>query len=314
MPPTRQAGRGARHPTAASNHEMLKAVSKEAIGALTKVEGNAPTIKFNKLVYHLHKELAASRDRSLHFDLPFRWYLYGAVVDINPIFGYVVSHNPEEEMSGDFSWHPGRARIAVDEGVMIEIQTLARQFARKYAGPEGVAPMLRDHYVDAPLPFQKAFLEWSLSADDMIRGRTPDSPATASALFERLEADFPGDLEPRLVPMFDRLSLFLEPLIQQRVASNLRELRWQVDCMKEFWQTFCLFLSTRYNHGIPESETARYSARAEAELVAYKRRLSAFLTHEYADPRAASVPEAYENSGRALSEAMHAALSDGGPT
>jgi len=56
--------------------------------------------------------------------------------------------------------------------------------------------------------------------------------------------------------------------------------------MWEFWATFCLFLSLRYNHAISKPRLDSYRERAERELVAYKRRLGAALETRYLDSRA----------------------------
>lgn len=302
------AGRAGQRP--GSDRDALKMVSKAAIEALTRVDGTASGIKFNKLVYHIHKKLSLAADRRLRFSLPHRWYLYGAVVDLDTLYGYIVSRNPEEEMLGDFTWNAGRAALDGPEGLWEEASALAQEFAATYAGPEGIPAMLRAHYADAPLQFQRDYLEWSLLTEDMIRGRAMDSPPVAALYFHKLEATFPTEMEPRLSPLFARLALFLGPLIEDRGASELQVLRWQVDSVREFWRVFCLFLSSKYNAGLAPARLDHYEHRAVEELTAYKRRLSAFLTHEYAE----AVPdEKHLNGrvGRSLAEALSASISGG---
>lgn len=295
-----------------SDRDALKAVSRAAIEALTRVDGTASGIKFNKLVYHIHKAFSRAENRSLHFSLPHRWYLYGAVVDLGPLYGSILSRNPEEEMLGDFTWNGGRTALHVSPDFETEAPNLASAFARKYAGPEGVAPMLREHYSDAPLQFQRDYLEWSLTTDDMVRGRTADSPAAAAALFQKMESSYPRDLEPRLNPIFNRLWLYLDPLVGERGTAELGVLRWQAETVRDFWRVFCLFLSSKYNTDLPREAVEHYQTRALEELVAYKRRFSAFLSHEYAE-KTSEASRVEGTLGNSISGAISESLAGGGP-
>ncbi len=267
----------------AKDANLLPVVLHRAVSALQEADGRAAGVKFNKLVMDIYWQLSKAENKRLHFGVPYRWYLYGAVVDDYVVRELVRFDHPEDEMRTNVVWVPDRPpRLARDsEGASEEIDHICAEFARKYAGPEAIAEMLRDHYTHAPEKFQKDFLEWSLSTRAILRGYESDSPDRVRALLRTLSTSYPRDLEPRLTPAFQRLALYLEPIVDERKREDFSTLRLSVDALWEFWATFGLFLSLRHNEGIPADRLAAYRKHAETELEAYKRRLSAFLEQGY---------------------------------
>lgn len=292
---------------------MFRFVSKVAIESLIKVDGYASGVKFNKLVFYLHKKLSESGNRAFRFRLPYRWYLYGAVVDFHPLLGYATARDPDHEMLNDLTWNPGQGRVDGPEGLLDEIVPMAIQFARKYSGREGIPQMLRDHYVDAPLDFQRDYLSWSQLTSDMAYGTLIDSPAVATLAFRNLERDYPTDLDPRLTPLFNRLVLYLDPLVGERRTADLKTLRGQVAVVEEFWRVFCLFLSLKHNSNLEPTTLTRFKERADEELLAYKRRLSAYLNDGYVLNQTGAVEpdDQTDNIGDSLTESAQAELLGG---
>jgi len=262
---------------------MLRA----AIDALRAGEGRAGGLKFNKLVFELQRELAKSKNKKFHAVVPHRWYLYGAVVDDLALHQLVEFDHPEDELRSNVRWvgGPRRALPAGYEGIRDEIEQVCGAFVRKYHGREGIGPMLRAHYENAPLEFQRRFLEWSLTIRDALKGYADDVPETQFKLFRAAVDAYPSDLEQRLSPSFERLVLFLEPLVHGRTPGDLKTLARCGDAMWDFWVTFCLFLSLKHNEGLSPQRLGGFRNRAETELPAYKRRLTAFLEQQYLEER-----------------------------
>jgi hypothetical protein len=259
-----------------------------AVENLNRVDGRASGIKFNKLLYYLHKKLSAATNPSMRVDVPYRWYLYGAaaVIESPLLFGTVRVDHPEDEARSnielvhDFQ----RAHAREPEGLRQESTALARPWAEKYRGEEGVPSMLRDHYLDAPNgpgDFQRAYLEWSLLTRSILTFQRADSLSETTSAFEIMVRTFPAHLEPRLTPAFSQLTMFLEPRVAERKLHDRRALEVDVQAMREFWQTFCLFLSKAFHHHVERESLAYWSGRAESELVIYKRKLAAFLEQGY---------------------------------
>lgn len=294
---------------------VFAVVAKHAIDTLQSVDARPSGLKFNKLVLELFWHLASSRNKAMHFDVPYRWYLYGGVVDDYAVHGLVRFDHPDDEYHTDAIWiGPPKLRVPTKaEGLMEEVVVFSDEFARKYAGQDGIPPMLRHHYRKAPLPFQRDFLEWSLLGRAILGGYQDDSPAQTNRAFGQLQASFPGDLEPRLTPAFERLTLYLEPYIVERAPGDWRTLHLATEALWEFWKVFGLFLSLQHNYNIPQDRLNRYRARAEIELEAYKRRLTAFLQDRYLREIPGVQAGGFDLSqiGRFLSDEVRSSL-DGG--
>ena len=266
-----------------SSGKVLRAVLGASISAIREVDGRVSGLKFNKLAMELYWRLSKAQNRAFHFVLPHRWYLYGAVVDDFTLRDCVRFDHPENELEtnveavslGLFDMKSAPA------GLREEIEPVAREFARRHAGQAGIPGMLRDHYIMAPLQFQREFLEWSQLTRAILFGYEPDAPHAVALRFDRLVKSYPPELEPRLTTAFGRLALYLEPLVSGRPMGDLGKLRETVTALWDFWTAFCLFLSVRSNDGIPAARLESYRAHAETELTAYKRRLSAYLENGY---------------------------------
>jgi hypothetical protein len=294
---------------------VFAVAAKRAIDTLQAVDGRASGLKFNKLVLELFWHLSKSENKAMHFDVPYRWYLYGAVVDDYAVQNLVRFDHPDDEYRTDTIWiGPPKPKVpAKAEGLAEEVVVFAQNFATKYAGRDGIPPMLRDHYAKAPLDFQRDFLEWSLLGRAILDGYQDDSPAQTQRAFVKLQTSFPRDLEARLSPAFERLTLYLEPYIAERVPGDLRTLELALDVLWEFWKVFGLFLSIRHLNAIPPDRIDRYRVRAEIELEAYKRRLTAFLQDRYIRENPGVQQTGFDLSqiGRFLSEEVRSRL-DGG--
>lgn len=274
--PVRQSARGR------TNKAVLAAVVKSAVTALVEVDGRASGIKFNKLIYAAHKRLSAGGNTDFHFELPHRWYLYGAVSDERALWDFARFHRPDDEVGTDVELMPRhRSGWRTPEGLVEELDPFATEFARRFAGSEGVPAMLREHYVDAPQQFERDFLEWSLLTRSILKGYSEDSPERVASTFQKLETSFEAGFEPRLTPAFNRLALFLKPRVERRPFRDLGALDLDVGAMWDFWQVYCLFLSVRFNVGYSVDRVASFEARAETEADAYKRKIAAFLQAGY---------------------------------
>lgn len=269
--------------SAAPSDSLLGYVLEKAIDSLRAAEGRAAGLKFNKLVFAVQRELAKSKTRKFHFTVPYRWYLYGAVVDDFALRNLVEFDHPEEELRTNVRWVGGARRSLPRgyEGLADEIEVVCQSFVKEYHGREGLGPMLRAHYQFAPLEFQRKFLEWSLGARDTIDGYAADVPEIHLKLLRGVVESFPSNLEPRLSPPLERLILYVEPLLHGRAPGDLKMLDLCWGAMWDFWSTFCLFLSLKYNEGLSQQRLASFRNRAETDLVAYKRRLNAFLEQQY---------------------------------
>jgi hypothetical protein len=258
-------------------------VCASAISALTEADGRASGLKFNKLLYHVHKELGKSKDPNIRFQLAYRWYLYGAATEMRTIADIVGLTHPEDEYRTDVHLLPSATSKPHDSpgGFSEEVELICHRFAGTYRGTKGIAPMLRAHYEDAPEDFQRDFLEWSLQARGILGGYILDSPSSTLRMFQTMVKSYPSSLEPRLTPAFHRLAIYLEPLIAERRQGEFAPLRKYAEALWDFWSIFVLFLSVKYNNDIPPPILPAYRERAESELDAYKRRLSAFLQAGY---------------------------------
>jgi len=267
----------------ASQGGVLRAVLGTSISSIRETDGRVSGLKFNKLAMELYWKLSKAENRAFHFVLPHRWYLYGAVVDDYTLRDHIKFDHPDNELetnveaafAGLFDMRSAPA------GLREEIEPFATDFARKHAGQAGIPGMLRDHYRRAPLPFQRDFLEWSQLTRAILFGYEPDDSRTVALHFNRLVKSYPQELEPRLTSAFGRLALYLEPIVTGRTSGDLGKLKEAVTALWDFWTAFCLFLSVRYNNGLPDARLESYRAHAETELTAYKRRLSAYLENGY---------------------------------
>jgi hypothetical protein len=291
---------------------VLPLALKSAITNLQEADGRVAGLKLNKLIYELFRQLSTAKDAALHFTLPHRWYLFGAVIDDRSLASLVRFDHPEDEYKTNAVWvGPAKPRVGdAPDGLLEEIEQICAKFAHEYAGPEGIAPMLRDHYRSAPLQFQRDFLEWSLLSREILRGYRPDSPALLQGHFSKMLKSYPADLEPRLTPAFQRLMLFLEPKVANRTSGDLAELEAHAVALWDFWTAFCQFLSISHNHGIPPERLAGFRSRAERELVGYKRRLTAYLEQGYLReaPPTPAAPYDFSEIGAFLSEEIRATL------
>ncbi|MBM4249585.1 MAG: hypothetical protein FJ149_09185 [Euryarchaeota archaeon] len=254
-----------------------------SISSIREADGRVSGLKFNILAMELYWKLSKAENKAFHFVLPYRWYLYGAVVDGYMLRDCIKFDHPDNELgtnveavsAGLFDMRSAPA------GLREEIEPFTWDLARKHAGQAGIPGMLRDHYRMVPLPFQRDFLEWSQLTRAMLFGYEPDDSRTVALHFNRLVKSYPQELEPRLTSAFGRLALCLEPIVTGRTTGDLGKLREAVTALWDFWTAFCLFLSVRYNEGLPDARLKSYRAHAETELPAYKRRLSAYLENGY---------------------------------
>jgi len=301
---TRLTARRARTDGAAQgNRDLLALALFSSIRALEEYEGRAGGLKFNKLAFAVYKRLSRAQDPGLHFPLPHRWYLHGAVVDDFAVRDLVRFDHPEDETRTTAIWIPKPPRLTPkgSEGAREEIEAECTAFIRRLERSDDPIPdMLREHYRFAPLDFQRDFLEWTLLAKDILRGYHLDIPERAATLFSALATSFPRDVAPALGPALDRLVLYLEPLLRRRAPGGMEPLRQAFEMSWEFWAVFCLFLSMRYNEGVPPSRLAAYRQRSEKELVAFKRRLSSYLEEGYIREGTPTSSRASDAVGRAL--------------
>jgi hypothetical protein len=281
---------------------MLELVLYTAQRTLQERDGRCAGIKFNKLVFSIYQKFQEAENPELHFKLPYRWYLYGAVVDFGELHGVVISDHPEDEPRSNvyYTGAPPKA----SEPARSEIQHECDGFCERYPGDQRYKEMLREHYGSAKEPFQRAFLEWNFLVTDMAKGH---EPVSAPALLDRLDAlarGFPKEIAPGLGAPFSRLCLALEGVLRRPMPPHLDEIVLIKDMAWDFWSTFCLFLSQRFNENISQPRLAAYKERAGKDLVAYKRRLMAALETVYLDPRNLREPDM--GSIRALSSMLAA--------
>ncbi len=246
---------------------------------LRRCDGRAAGIKFNKLVFSIHLAFSKASNTKLHFTLPYRWYLYGAVVDTAELGGVIDIDHEEDEMRSTVRYRG--AKPHVDPAVHEEIERICDRFCAQYPRTDRHDDMLRENYKSAKLDFQRAFLEWNILVQDMKHGSVEISNTLLRRYLIDLQRDFPEDLEPRLEPGFRRLAVYIEGLLSRPHPLRMTEVRLVGDLMWEFWSIFCLFLSIKYNEGISQRRLDGYRARSEEELRAYKRRLDALLEEAY---------------------------------
>ncbi|MDE1822154.1 MAG: hypothetical protein KGJ23_15160 [Euryarchaeota archaeon] len=284
---------------------------KVAVDELSRsAEGRAGGLKFNKLVFALSKKLNAAQNQEYHFSLPYRWYLHGAVVDSRAVSPWVKFQRDDDETKMDAEWSGAVLRATAPDGLEEEARSISREFISKYEGSEGIDRMLQDHYQDAPLPFQRAFLSWTQLVDGILYGRVDDSPRETWAAFERLAKEFRAEPDARLDPLFHTLILYLEPLVKERKLGDRWTLERAQSALWEFWSVYCLFLSVRENKGLSRERISYYRVRAEEELPAYQRRLAAYTETGYLrEARAAfQQGEGLREVAAYLSREAHAAL------
>lgn len=180
-----------------SERDKIRVICDVAIDALTRVDGRASGIKFNKLLYFLNQKLSSATNRDLRFDLPYRWYCYGAAIDIHSplVEGLVRVDHPEDEMWSNFTpVQSGQRPREEPAGLRAEVEPLALSWAQRFRGNEGFPSMLREHYVDAPEEFQRAYLEWSLLTRSVLSGHAADKPSEVYAAFREMVRHFPNSV------------------------------------------------------------------------------------------------------------------------
>ena len=264
------------------NRGALGLVCELSVNSLIRADGRASGIKFNKLVCEVHEILSHAEDRAFHFALPRRWYMYGEVVDASQLWDIVRFHSVDDndEIGTNVDIVPGGPR-SHPPGFEEEVVRIVRNFVAQYPGTEGIEPMLRHHYERAPYPFQQGFLDWYQLTRGILGGYKQDDPEMLTKAFSRLEDRYPVELDDRLTTAFNRLTLFLGPHVDGRRFGDFAELRHQELALWDFWSTFCLFLSVRYNADEPRERIEFFQGRAEREITAYQRRLVALLENEY---------------------------------
>jgi hypothetical protein len=284
MTPKRKGTWQARRERPRAGSDTLNIVLYTAQRTLLEADGRCAGIKFNKLVFSIYARFSKAENPRLRFDLPYRWYLHGAVVEPAGLGGILTIDHPEDEMRSNVLW---TGLIPKERGcppeVRSEVQRLCLEFCERYPGESNFQEMLREHYKSAKLDFQRSFLEWNLLISDMVHGSHEISNQELLVRLEQIATDFPADFEPRLTPAFSRLHLCVSGILEQHPRPTFDDLRILKDLFWDFWSTFCLFLSQRYNNRIPPARLRSYHERAERELLAYKRRLSAALSTAYLD-------------------------------
>jgi hypothetical protein len=292
--------------TSPARSNLLELVLYSAHRTLLERDGRCSGIKFNKLVYSIYNKFKSADNPDLHFQLPYRWYLYGAVVDFGELHGVVISDHPEDELRSNVTytkstpWYDGPARS--------EVQRECDEFCDTYPGDLKYKEMLRAHYGAAKLPFQKSFLEWNFLISDMAQGHEPISAPALLGRLNVLARTFPKDIAPGLAAPFSRLCLALEGVLRRPMPPHLDEIVLIKGMVWDFWSTFCLFLSQHFNENISQPRLGAYKERADLELVAYKRRLMAALETVYLDPRNLREPD--RESIRALSSILVARVEE----
>ena len=246
---------------------------------LRQYDGRAAGIKFNKLVFLIYKHFSGATNQELHFDIPYRWYLYGAVVDTAELGGVVSIDHEEDEIRANVHWNGSVPNI--DAAVRPEIERDCNDFCEKYPGTDNYDNMLKEHYQWAEIEFQRSFLAWSLIVSKMAYGYSEISVRELGDHLKSLEKNYLEELEPRLTPSFRRLYLCLDGVLSRSSQPGMEELKIIKELMWDFWATFCLFLSIKHHNDISERRLEGYKSRAEQELVAYKRRLNAVLETNY---------------------------------
>ena len=259
--------------------KVRNAIFSIAEDKLRRYDGRAAGIKFNKLVFSIHLAFSKASNPNLHFTLPYRWYLYGAVVDTAELGGVIEIDHEEDEMRSTVRYRGEKPHI--DTSVREEIERICDRFCEKYPRTDRYDDMLRENYRSAKLDFQRSFLEWNLLVQDMKHGSVEISNTLLRRYLIDLQHDFPEDLEPRLEPGFRRLAIYIEGLLSRPSSLRMNEVKLIENLMWEFWSVFCLFLSIKYNEDISQRRLAGYRSRSEEELRAYKRRLDTFLVEAY---------------------------------
>jgi hypothetical protein len=306
-----QSPKRARNP----NRGVLALVSECAVNALAKVDGRASGLKFNKLVSQIHHDFELGHQPAFKFSLPRRWYLYGEIVDAGQVWDIVRFHwqaDSDNDFGTTVEMVPGR-RGPIPDGLREELEVTTMTFAKAYRGAKGIDSMLRAHYERAPLPFQRAFLEWNLLTKGVLDGRTQDNPDAILRALARLEGEYPSSLDARLTTAFNRLTLYLGPHVEARRMGAWVELEREQRAIWDFWEIFCKFLTANYNADLPPDQVDYLRAHAEDELVAYQRRLVAFLETAYLEgPPSGTFGESPTVAvANMLAEEIHRALTDG---
>lgn len=267
------------------NDAILYMVFKTAIDSLVEAEGRASGLKFNKLVFEIHRALPDSPAAEAGFTLPYRWYLHGAVIDAFTVRNLVRFDRPEEDetrmnvyIAPEAEGRPFRDDMFSARECVLSI---CHEFVRQYCQQESHAEMLRDHYQWAPLQFQRDFLDWTLLVEGILSGHNLDVPDLVLARYDSMVRSFPPDFPPALAAAASRLALYQRPSLLRRRFGEYAELVRALAATWDLWSTFGLFLSTRYNEGIQAQTLARYRQRADTELPAYLRRLGALLEQGY---------------------------------
>jgi hypothetical protein len=157
------------------------------------------------------------------------------------------------------------------------------QFARQFAGSDYFYPMLEDHYRNAPLDFQRAYLNLAKTLEFLESPRTrpgqrPLSQADAAKSLSRLESSYLKDgaeIEPRLKESALRIFLAARRLIEKGDFVRSRRI------LSDFWKVFGLFLSARKHEHIHPARLESYLSRAEHALEEYRRRIPGELDALY---------------------------------
>ena len=269
----------------------LKLALYAAINELRETDGRTSGLKFNKLIYDLYFEFQGSQ---YAFDLPHRWYLYGAVVDAFEVRQLITFDHPEDEFTTNVSWLGRRPPTKeTGEQAYSEYLTTATNFSKKYSLEDRYDKwdMLRNHYKHAPLDFQRSFLEWEIFNQKVLSGYEYETSGEALKLLERLESTYPEEIEPRLSPAFRRLANVVKHRLTQRRPNDRSVLGDCQDWLWSYWDVFCDFLSIKYNETISSGRLESYRRHAEAELVAYKRNLQHLLEEYWRE----NPPETYDS-------------------
>jgi len=248
---------------------------------LVEREGRASGLKFNKLVFHIHRTFMAHDDPDFHFTLPHRWYLFGAVVDTRELNGAIMIDREEDEPTSQVHWSTHRDQPPEDHRLTPEIERLCDAFIERFPGDSERTWMLEDHYQSAPLPFQRAFLSWNTMMDDMIHGTIEVSVRKIRSALEGLMNDYPDMMDERLTPSFHRLTLLIDHRLEHIDHITMEEVSIYRHLLWDFWSTFCLSMSEKHYENISPERLEGFRRRTGMEIPAYKRRLNNFLETEY---------------------------------
>jgi hypothetical protein len=257
---------------------ILRFAIYHAAASLKQADGRVAGIKFNKLMFKLGNIEPRLR-------LPYRWYLYGAVLDSSELKGYVEFDHPEDETKTNVRVpyrEPPLPPQLTDAGE--KIKEHCEKFVRDFAGSDAFYSMLEDHYRSAPLEFQRAYLRINKALEELSSQRAPPGKRfealhkDAAKSFSKLESAYLKDgiaIEPRMKESALRVFLAARCLVEGGESDKARDLLF------ELWKVFCLFLSARKNENIHPSRLESYLARAEKALEDYRRHLPGELDAIY---------------------------------